>query len=80
MSRLQFYVQKKSFQKTRHSSPNSSPKSLYLIENVNIISAIYPLTTRHPFLGVTSELALQVVLYQIDMQCEDDEWVTSATK
>ena len=33
-----------------------------------------------PILGVTSELALQVILYQIDMPCEGDEWVTSALK
>ena len=26
-----------------------------------------------PILGVTSELALQVILYQIDMPCEGDE-------
>ena len=34
-----------------HSSPNSSPKSVYLIDNVNITFAIYPLTTRHPERG-----------------------------
>ena len=34
-----------------HSSPDSSPKSSYLIENVDIIRAIYPLSTRHPEKG-----------------------------
>ena len=33
-----------------------------------------------PIFGVTSEMALQVILYQIDMPCEGDEWVTSALK
>ena len=33
-----------------------------------------------PIFRVTSELALQVILYQIDMPCEGDEWVTSEVK
>ena len=33
-----------------------------------------------PIFRVTSELALQVILYQMDMPCEGDEWVTSEVK
>ena len=33
-----------------------------------------------PIFRVTSELALQVILYQMDMLCEGDEWVTSEVK
>ena len=33
-----------------------------------------------PIFRVTSELTLQLVLCQIDMLCEGDEWVTSALK
>ena len=39
--------------------------------------------TRHPlvtFLGVTSELAMQLILYQYDISLNGDEWVTSVLK
>ena len=58
---------------------HSSPESLYLIENVNIARLIHssPLVTHF---RVTSEMILQLVLYQNDMLCDGDEWVTSETK
>ena len=40
------------------------------------------LPARHssPIFMVTSELALQIIQYQMDMPCEGDEWVTSEVK
>ena len=38
---------------------------------------LFPLVTLKK---VTSELTLQLILCQIDMLCEGDEWVTSETK
>ena len=57
----------------------SSPKSLYLTENVDNTHAIHSSPTRHLF-RVTSELALQLILYQYDIPFDGDEWVTSETK
>ena len=58
---------------------HSSPKSLYLAENVDNTHAIHSSPTRHLF-RVTSELALQLILNQYDMPLDGDEWVTSDTK
>ena len=57
----------------------SSPKALYLVENVKFTRLIHSSPTRHLF-RVTSELAMQLILYQYDMPLEGDEWVTSETK
>ena len=41
---------------------------------------ILPSHHSSPIFRVTSELVLQVILYQMDMLCEGDEWVTSEVK
>ena len=58
---------------------HSSPESLYLAENVTIVRLIHssPLVA---IFRVTSELTLQFILYQNDIPCEGDEWVTSEIK
>ena len=58
---------------TRH--PN---KDILLI--INILGARFTLSPLVTLKKVTSELALQLVVYQNDMPCEGDEWVTSETK
>ena len=57
----------------------SSPKALYLVENVKFTRLIHSSPTRHLF-RVTSELAMQLILYQNDIPPMGDEWVTSETK
>ena len=58
---------------------HSSPESLYHIENVKVVRLIHssPLVT---VFRVTSELSLQLILYQNDIPHEGDEWVTSGLK
>ena len=58
---------------------HSSPKSLYLAENVDNTCTIHSSPTRHLF-RVTSELAMQLILFQHDIPHNGDEWVTSETK
>jgi hypothetical protein len=58
---------------------HSSPESLYLTENVEYMRLIHSSPLFNDF-RVMSELVLQVVLYQKDMLCEGDEWVTSEIK
>ena len=58
---------------------HSSPKSLYLVENVRFAMFIHSSPTRHLF-RMTSELAMQLILYQNDIPLKGDEWVTSETK
>ena len=58
---------------------HSSPISLYVAENVYIINKIHS----SPFVNafrVTSELDLQLVMYQYDISLVGDEWVTSEVK
>ena len=64
---------------SKHSSPTHHPKALYLAENVDNTCAIHLSPTRHLF-RVTSELAMQLILYQNDILPMGDEWVTSETK
>ena len=64
---------------SKHSSPTHHPKALYLAENVDFTMLIHSSPTRHLF-RVTSELAMQLILYQYDMSLNGDEWVTSGTK
>ena len=59
--------------------PHSSPRSLYLAEDVSFTTLIHSSPTRHLF-RVTSELAMQLILYQHDIPLNGDEWVTSETK
>ena len=66
-----------SFQNTRH--PLITPKPCILLRMWDIEGWF----TRHPlitFFRVTSELAMQLVLYQNDIPLNGDEWVTSETK
>ena len=53
--------------------------SLYIAESVSVINKIHS----SPFVNafrVTSELDLQLVMYQYDISLAGDEWVTSALK
>ena len=58
---------------TRH--PN---KSILLI--INILDARFALSPLVTLKKVMSESTLQLVVYQDDMPCKGDEWVTSETK
>ena len=58
---------------------HSSPRALYLAEDVSFTTLIHSSPTRHLF-RVTSELAMQLFLYQNDIPLNGDEWVTSETK
>ena len=58
---------------TRH--PN---KGILLI--INILGARFTLSPLVTLKKVMSESTLQLILYQNDMPCEGDEWVTSETK
>ena len=66
-----------SFENTRH--PLVTTKHPILLRMWNLQGKF----TRHPlvtFLGVTSELAMQLILFQHDIPLNGDEWVTSETK
>ena len=57
----------------------SSPESLYLAENVNVVRLIHS----SPIFNakrVTSEICLQIIDYEDNIPCKGDEWVTSAVK
>ena len=62
---------------TRH--PTHHPKPCILLR-MWILRTRFALALLVTLKKVTSELTLQLILYQIDMLCEGDEWVTSETK
>ena len=62
---------------TRHPTHHRNPRILLIIWMLYARFALLPLVT---YFGVTSELTLQVVLYQMVMLCEGEEWVTRETK
>jgi hypothetical protein len=62
---------------TRHLTRHSN-KGILLI--INILGTRFTLSPLVTLKKVMSESTLQLVLYQNDMLCTGDEWVTSETK
>ena len=58
---------------------HSSPESLYVVESVSVINKIHSSPIYDVF-RVTSELDLQLVMYQYDIPLAGDEWMTSEVK
>ena len=62
---------------TRHHTHHPNKGILLIINSLGTRFALSPLVTLKK---VTSESALQLIMYQIDMPHEGDEWVMSETK
>ena len=62
---------------TRHLTRHQNKGILLIINMLGTRFALSPLVTLKK---VTSESALQLVVYQNDMLCKGDEWVTSEMK
>ena len=62
---------------TRHHTHHPN-KGILLI--INILGTRFTLSPLVTLKKVTSELALQLVVYQNDIPCAGDEWVTSEMK
>ena len=62
---------------TRHHTQHPN-KGILLI--INILGTRFTLSPLVTLKKVTSELALQLVVYQNDIPCAGDEWVTSEMK
>ena len=62
---------------TRHLTRHPNKGILLIIIILGARFTLSPLVTQNK---VTSESALQLVIYQDDISCEGDEWVTSETK
>ena len=62
---------------TRHHTRHPNKGILLIINSLGTRFSLSPLVTLKK---VTSESTLQLVIYQDDMPCEGDEWVTSEMK